>query len=258
MRRFIVATAVGFAIAVVALAHAGAALAQETDSGFLRDYARLEETQDGAGTTTRAWVSPKFTPDNYNALLIDPIVFYPEPRPTEKVSAETLQQILAYINDLAKRTLSERFNVVDQAGPGVLRIRAAFTSVGAKGEGLKPYQYIPIALVAAMARRAGTGGAPRRATIVVEVEVTDSASGELMAERVRSARASASPRLEKKTPSRWRPSSRFWTTLPGKSSRTCRSTSNPGEHPRRHSDSWKRTARVRDKGVRNLFPGLTA
>ena len=171
-----------------ALLGAGAptgALAQEQDSGFLRDYTRLEETQESDGTTTRAWVSSRFTPDNYNALLWDPAVFYPEPRPTEQVSAETLQQILAYVNDLAKRTLSERFNVVDQAGPGVVRIRGAFTSVAAKAEGLKPYQLIPIALVATLAKRAATGGAPQRSAIVVEVEATDSVTGELMAARVR-------------------------------------------------------------------------
>ena len=174
----------GAAAWVVALAHAGAALAQETDSGFLRDYSSLKETKDTAGKTIRGWVSPKLTPDNYNALLIDPIVFYPEPRPSEQVSAESLQQMLAYSNDLLKRTLSKRFKVVDQAGPGVLRIRIAFSSVAAKGEGLKPYQYVPFAFVATMASRAATG-TPQRAAIVVEVEGTDSATGQLLAQRIR-------------------------------------------------------------------------
>jgi hypothetical protein len=161
------------------------AVAQEQDSGFLRDYSRLEESTDSTGRVTRKWESPRFTPDNYHALLLDPVVFYPEPRPTDQVGAGTLQQILAYTNELAKRTLSERFDVVDQAGPGVLRIRGAFTSVAAEAEGLKPYQLIPIALVATLAKRAATGGAPQQPTIVVEIEVTDSMSGELLAPRVR-------------------------------------------------------------------------
>ncbi len=69
------------------------------DSGFLRDYSNLRETKDAQGKTIRAWVSPKLTPANYDAILLDPLVFYPEPRPTEQVSAETLQQVLAYSND---------------------------------------------------------------------------------------------------------------------------------------------------------------
>jgi hypothetical protein len=142
------------------------------------------KSKDTAGKTIRQWASPKLTPANFNALLLDPIVFYPEPKPSEQVSAAELQKMLAYTNQVLKRNLSQRFNVVNQAGPGVLRLRIAFTSVAAKGEGLKPYQYVPLAFVATMAKRAATGE-PQKAFIVLEVEATDSASGQLMAQRVR-------------------------------------------------------------------------
>ena len=100
------------------------------------------------------------------------------------MSAETLHQMLAYSNDTYKRALSQRFRVVDRAGPGVLRIRVAFSGVAAQDVGLKPYQYVPIALVATMAARAATG-TPQRAFIVSEVEGTDSVTGELLGMRVR-------------------------------------------------------------------------
>lgn len=153
-------------------------------SGFLRDYSRLADTKDPQGKPVRAWVSPKLTPANYNAVLLDPLVFYPEPRPNEQVSAAALQQIIAYTNDTLRRSLSQQFRVVDRPGPGVLRIRSAFTSVASEGEGLKPYQFVPMAFVATMAMRAATG-TPQRAFIVIETEATDSATGELLGERVR-------------------------------------------------------------------------
>jgi hypothetical protein len=171
--------------AILGAGAAANAIAQEGDSGYLRDYSRLKEAKDTAGKTIRGWVSPKFTPANYNAILVDPLVFYPEPRPSERVTAEALQQMLAYANDLLKQTLGTRFKVVDGAGPGVARLRVAFTSVAAKGEGLKPYQLVPIAFVATMAKRAAAGGAPQRAAIVAEVEATDSVTGELLGMRVR-------------------------------------------------------------------------
>ncbi|SAL03762.1 hypothetical protein AWB81_06501 [Caballeronia arationis] len=149
------------------------------DSGFLRDYSNLPP-----GRSVRTWVSPKLTPANYNAILLDPLVFYPEPRPNPQVSAETLQQILAYSNETLKRSLGQRFRVVDRPGPGVLRLRAAFTSVAAQGEGLKPYQYVPMAFVATMALRSATG-TPQEAYVVIEVEGTDSVTGELLGQRVR-------------------------------------------------------------------------
>jgi len=177
-------------LAIVAGAILGACagtgdVAQDKGSGFLRDTSKMTETKDSAGMTIRSWVSPKLTPANYNAILLDPLVFYPEPRPTERVTAEELQQILAYSNSTLKQSMSKRFNVVDRAGPGVVRIRAAFSSVGAEGEGLKAYQYIPIAFLVTAASRAAEGGAPQRAFIAVEAEATDSVTGELLAERMR-------------------------------------------------------------------------
>ncbi len=93
--------------------------------------------------------------------------------------------MLDYSNETLRRSLSQRFNVVDRPGPGVGRLRVAFSGVGAQGEGLKPYQYVPIALVATIASRAATGGAPQRAFILVEVEGSDSVTGELLAQRVK-------------------------------------------------------------------------
>ena len=114
----------------------------------------------------------------------DPLFFYPEPRPTEQVSAEALRQIITYSNETFQRGIGQRFRVVDRAGPGVVQLRAAVSAIAAQGEGLKPYQYVPIAFVATMAASAATG-APQRAFIVFEIEGTDSVSGELLAMRVR-------------------------------------------------------------------------
>ena len=170
--------------ALLATGAAGSAIAQEKNSGFLREYDRLQETKDGAGKTVRSWVSPKLTPANYHAIMLDPLIFHPEPRPSEKVDAKVLQQMLKYANDTLRQSMGKRFEVVDRPGPGVLRLRAAFSSVAAEGEGLKPYQYVPFAFVATMASRAATG-TPQRAAIIVEVEGTDATSGELLALRVK-------------------------------------------------------------------------
>ena len=167
------------------------------DSGFLRDYSSLQETTDAEGRTVRTWISPKLTPANYSAILLDPLAFYPEPRPTEQVSAEELQKMLAYANSALKRALGQRFSVVDRPGKGVVRVRIAFTGVAVQGEGLKPYQYIPIALVATLAARAATGGPPQRAFILVETEATDSVTGELLGERVRRATGERLPAGQK-------------------------------------------------------------
>ena len=184
MKRFdqICTTFVAAACSVI-LASSGVALAQDEDSGFLADYSRLEKRDDSKGPF-RIWKSPKLTPDNYNAVKVDPIVFYPEPRPSEKVSTETLSQILAYSNDLLKRTLGKQVTIVDRPGPGVAHLRIAITSVVAKEEGLAPYQYVPLAFLATMASRAASG-TPEKAHLIIEHEVRDSLTGELLGMKVR-------------------------------------------------------------------------
>ena len=159
--------------------------ATDKNSGFLRDYTRLQEARDTQGMTVREWVSPKFAPKNYDAILLDPLVFYPEPRPTEKVSAEALQQMLSYSNNLLKRSLNARFKMVDHVGPGVARLRIAITGVTAENQGLLAYQYLPVALLSVTMAKADLPDAPQAAFVVIESEVTDSLTGQLLSEQVR-------------------------------------------------------------------------
>ena len=169
----------------VFMATPGVTLAKDENSGFLADYSRLKEEQDSKGNPFRLWASPKLTPENYHSLIVDPIVYYPEPRPSEKVSAQVLTEILAYANEALKRIITRRgIQIVDRPGPGVVKLRVEFTSVVAKEAGLAPYQYLPIALVATLASRAATG-TPEDAVVVVESEARDSVTGELLGLKVR-------------------------------------------------------------------------
>jgi hypothetical protein len=173
-----------FLVAALTACATNGDLDQVGESGFLSDYSMLSKTKNTQGKLVRAWASPKFTPANYDAILVEPLVLHPEPQPTEHVSAEELQRILDYSNDVLRRSLDGRFKLVERAGPGVVRLRTAFSGVAAKGESLQPYQYVPIAFVVTMTSRA-VAGKPQRAFILAEVEGTDSVTGELLGQRIR-------------------------------------------------------------------------
>ncbi|MFD2111998.1 DUF3313 domain-containing protein [Thiorhodococcus fuscus] len=126
---------------------------------------------------------------------LEPLRLYPEPRPTEQVSREELKRILAYANQALKRKLTKRFILVKRPQPGAVRLRAAISGVAAQGEGLAPYQYVPIALAATMAKRA-VAGTLQRAFIVGESELLDGVSGELLAQQVKVG-SGAGAKLEK-------------------------------------------------------------
>jgi len=162
--------------------HGPAGADEQKYSGFIEDYSGMEKATDPNGTPLLRVVSPHFTPANYHALMIEPVQLYPEPQPTKKISQTTINDVVNYINAELKRQLAAVVQVVDTPGPGVARLRAAITDVDAETEGLKPYQFIPVALLLTTASRA-VAGAPEEAALFLESEVTDSVSGtRLMAE----------------------------------------------------------------------------
>ena len=154
--------------------------AQEENSGFLSDYAALGEEKDAAGATVMRYMNPKFKPGAYQKVLLDPAQYYPTPKPTEQVGAQTLAEIRNHLDKGLRSKLGAKVTLVTEPGPGVLRVRPAITAAGVKAVGLKAYQVIPIAFVISSVKGRG-----QEATIQVEVELTDSMSGERMGAVVR-------------------------------------------------------------------------
>ncbi len=111
----------------------------------------------------------------YEMLLLEPSVFFPQPKSTEQVSEQTLKEINAYFDEALRRELSGLFQFAKEPGPKTLRMKTAITSVAAKDMGLKPYQLLPIAFIA-------TGGkTSKQASIAAEYEVQDTDTGKVVA-----------------------------------------------------------------------------
>lgn len=160
---------------------AGSVLAQ--DSGFLGDiYPNLREVQLPSGQKGQRWISPALTPGKYDSLLLDKTVFHPLPQPTDQVSATTLSEISAYLDEALRRELADVVQLAADPGPKTLRLRPAITAAAAKDLGLKPYQYIPIAFIFTMA----SGSQSKGASQAVEYEVQDTVTSEVVAAGMRS------------------------------------------------------------------------
>ncbi|ANN80158.1 DUF3313 domain-containing protein [Bordetella flabilis] len=156
-----------------------------TDSGFLKDYSRLKTEDVPGGGTRRAYVSPDFTPSRYNAILLQPVVYYPDPQPTEEVPMETLASIRSYVETSVRQKFGQQVMLTDKPGAGVANVRIAITAVGAETQALKAYQYIPIGLAITGVVAVAEGGRPKDATIAMETSVTDSMTDELLYAAVR-------------------------------------------------------------------------
>ncbi|CAD5109268.1 DUF3313 domain-containing protein [Zestomonas carbonaria] len=121
----------------------------EEYSGFLGDYSRLKAEQSPSGAPVLRWVDPALDINRYRQFYIEPSQFHPRPEPSEKVSGETLVDITRYYDAALRRELGKELPVADRPGPDTIIIRPAITAVSSHIQGLRPYEVIPIALVAA-------------------------------------------------------------------------------------------------------------
>lgn len=177
MKRSITKGLAAVAAAVVLGACATKTTKEEQYSGYLKNYSQLKEEKDAAGAPVMRHISPKISSGAYRQIMIDRVEFYPPPQPNANVDAATLEQIRAYLDQQLRKKIGERVPVVNQPGPGVVRMRAAITGAGGEKAALAPYEYIPIGFVVSTAREAA-GRRAKDAAVYVEAELLDGVSGE--------------------------------------------------------------------------------
>ncbi|WP_194789962.1 DUF3313 domain-containing protein [Pseudomonas sp. UFMG81] len=153
-------------------------------SGFLKDYSKLKEEKSPSGAAVMRWIKPGIDVSQFNSVYVEPSQFYPKPQPTEKIPQQTLQGITQYYDQALKTQFSKALPLATSPGPGVLVVRPAITGVSAKTKGLRPYEVIPIALVAAGISTA-TGIRDQDTSVATEAAFIDGRSNEVVAEVVR-------------------------------------------------------------------------
>jgi hypothetical protein len=172
-------------IASLALVGCASKVTQPNEySGFLGDYSRLKEEKSPSGAEVMRWVDPKIDLARYSRVYIEPTQLYPKPQPTVKIPAATLAGITSYYDQALKREAGKSLPLATSPGPGVLVVRAAITAVSSKTEGLKPYEVIPIALVAAAVSTA-SGIRDQETTLGTEAVFLDGGNNAVIAQVVR-------------------------------------------------------------------------
>jgi hypothetical protein len=153
-------------------------------SGFLKDYSKLKEEKSPSGAAVMRWIKPGIDVSQFSSVYVEPSQFYPKPQPTEKIPQQTLTGITQYYDQALKTQFAKALPLATSPGPGVLVVRPAITGVSAKTKGLRPYEVIPIALVAAGISTA-TGIRDQDTSVATEAAFLDGRSNEVVAEVVR-------------------------------------------------------------------------
>ncbi len=156
----------------------------EEYSGFLKDYSQLKEAKSPSGVEVMRWVDPKLNINKYSSVYIEPTQLYPKPQPTVKIPQSTLSGITSYYDQALKREIGKTLPLATGPGPGVIVVRAAITAVSSKTEGLKPYEVLPITLVAAAVSTA-SGIRDQETTLGTEAVFLDGGNSKVLAQVVR-------------------------------------------------------------------------
>lgn len=142
-------------------------------SGYLGDYSQLQPARSANGTPVLRWIAPDYQAERYTSLYIEKPSFYPEPIPSEQVSAQTLDQVRDYLHQALLREMKDgHLKLVDTPNRDSLVLRSAITGVTVSTEGLRAYEVIPVALVIAAASTAA-GTRDRDTEVYIELEAVD-------------------------------------------------------------------------------------
>jgi hypothetical protein len=176
-------------LAVIALSFVMAGCASKTAkveqySGFLSDYTKLVKGPGVGGGEVLSWISPVLVERKYTKVMLDSVIIYPAPEPGPQIRSEMLTSMLVYLNKAVKEEVGKKYEIVTEPGKGVVRMRAAVTTIETTLEDLAFYEYVPIALALAGASSAA-GIRSQAVEILVEAELTDSLSGERVAAAIR-------------------------------------------------------------------------
>lgn len=178
---------IAFALCLATLGVAGCAskyVDSEDYSGFLQDYKPLQEEKSPSGAPVMRWIKSGVDVNEFTSVYIEPSQLYPKPQPTEKIPQSTLQGITNYYDLVLRTQFSKVLPLAKAPGQGVLVVRPAITAVSASTKGLRPYEVIPIALLAAGVSTA-TGIRDQDTSIATEAAFIDGSSREVVAQVVR-------------------------------------------------------------------------
>ncbi len=133
--------------------------------GFLSDYSKLEQVS----ATSYRYIATGNRLKQYSKFLVDPVVLdwhegsrIPGQLEAGKVTQAEMVELGNYLHRAVVSSLAERYPIVQQAGPGVAKVRVALTDVQSATPRLGDNPRVG----------AGTGQA------AMEAEVLDSVTGE--------------------------------------------------------------------------------
>jgi hypothetical protein len=151
-------------------------------TGFLgNDYSLL--TPPAEGTDQKAmlrYVNPNANWGNYNKIMIAPVTYWAAD--DSKLSAADQQALCNYMYGVLSQDVAKTFVIVDQPGPGVIKLSAALTDATSAVPVLRSVSVVvPQARALSLIKMAATGTYAFVGSAQGAIKLNDTMSGQLLA-----------------------------------------------------------------------------
>src|SRR5580704_287566 len=154
-------------------------------SGFLgNDYSLLTPPAEGSDQQAMLrYINPSATWSSYNKIMVAPVTFWAAD--DSKVSAADQQALCDYAYSVLVKDLGKNFTIVDQPGPGVLKLSVALTDATSAVPVLRSISVVvPQARVLSAIKMVATGTYAFVGSAQGAMKLNDSVSGQLLAAAV--------------------------------------------------------------------------
>ena len=184
MKKNIVWFGLLFASAVLFSGCSASGMKSVEKTGFLNNYSQLQEG--GSDRAALSYIEPGVNLQPYDKVMFDRVVVVlSKDAEYQAVDPAMLKELTDYYQKALFDAVQDGYQIVDQPGPGVLRVRVAIT-------GLKPSKpvantmstIIPVGIIAAGATKAVSGDNLGTGEASTEFELLDSLSSERLAAAV--------------------------------------------------------------------------
>jgi Protein of unknown function (DUF3313) len=151
-------------------------------TGFLgADAAKLAPGPKGGAALV--WINPNTQWSSYTKIKLMPVEFWAAA--DSKVSPEDQKVLTTYFYNALQTNLAKSFTLVDQSGPGVMTLDVALMDATTAVPGLRTISVVvPQARILNAAQSLATDSYAFVGSAEAEMKVTDSVSGEMLAEAV--------------------------------------------------------------------------
>jgi hypothetical protein len=153
--------------------------------GFLTDYSRLQPMPGGGGML--CWRNAGTNWKQFDKVMFERIQVFLKPGSTQSVDPTDLKMLIDYFHSGLVKAIQPEAQVVNAAGPGVLRVRIALTdlvptnTIASLAGTATPYGFVA-EIGAGAAAGKPVGSTPYLGQTGIEVQFRDGASGQLIGE----------------------------------------------------------------------------